>query len=222
MIRLGVLFFAYSLASASALADGIAFSTDGHAWTTGAGSYGKGWGDVGQGISVRAGSTIYIKYYSISRDGNALSYATHGAKWGNWLKVGPALTGSVGNDPANSIILRVDNIGTPQSSARWMNGTGTWGGILFPGAYDFGFDRNALWTRPPLVVQPAERPSWWAALWRPSSLAQTEPESTTGVTVSDSGGTAVLLGCALLSAALLWRGLRRRAAKKQDSTADSR
>lgn len=196
------------------LADGIAFSTDGRIWQAGAGGYGNGWGDVGEGVSVPAGSTVYIKYYSGSRDGSLLNYAAHGAEWGNWRAMGPVLAGNVGRDPGSPVILQVKDIGTSKSAVMWLNGTGTWGGIQFPGAYDFGLQRDALWTRPPLIVRATEAPPWWAAFWRPSGPSKAGPTSPEGVPVPDGGGTALLLGCALLSVALVWCGLRRRGAKR--------
>lgn len=214
LIRLGVCLAACSLAPVIALADGIALSVDGRIWVSGAGGYGNGWGDVGESVSVPAGSTIYIKYYSASRDGNSLRYAAHGEEWGDWLKVGAALAGDVGTSAATPIVLRVDNIGTTSSVVRWMNGKGTWNGIVSPGAYDFGLKRETLWTRPPLIVRAVEPRSWWAALWSPGPSGKMTENSRDGLTVPDSGGTAVLLGCALLTAALLGCALRRRAKKR--------
>lgn len=214
LIRFGVSFTACALASVTALADGIALSADGRRWVAGAGGYGDGWGGVGECLSVPIGSTIYIKYYSASKAGNSFSYAAHGSEWGGWRKTGPVLADGVGNGSANPVILRVDNIGTPKSITTWINGSGTWGGIPFPGAYDFGLDHQALWTLPPLVIRPGGPLPWWAAFWSPSRLGQTNQNLPEGESVPDSGGTAVLFGCALATAALLWRVLRRRVAGK--------
>lgn len=214
LIRLGISLAACSLAPVSARADGIALSVDGRIWVSGAGGYGNGWGDVGESVSVPAGSTVYIKYYSASRDSHSLRYAAHGEEWGEWRNIGVARADDMGSGAANPIILRVDNIGTTSSTVRWMNGKGTWSGILSPGAYDFGLKREALWTRPPLIVRAVEPRSWWASFWRPDQSGKKSANSPAGLAVPDSGGTAVLLGCALLTAALLGYTLRRRAKRR--------
>jgi hypothetical protein len=201
-------------------ADGIALSHDGVTWFAGSGVFGEGWGDVGKGISVPSGATFYAKYYSEAQAELVLHYAPHGTKWGSWHTAGPTLTGNIGNSAASPVILKFQNVGTPSSTVTWMNGSGTWAGIIFPGSYDLALRHDAIWTLPPVTITPpaAQSRSWWRSVFGSSSA-----RSTSGPTsVPDGGGTVLLLGLALLMGAALWYFLNHRRLRAQHSNNQSK
>lgn len=184
-------------------------------WNHGAGDYGEGWGASGKGVTVRQGDTVYIKYYADTA-GGALAYAEHGRTWGWWRTAGPAIEAKVGCGSSNPVILRISNIGTPSSTASWVNGTGTsglWSAFTAPGPYDLGLAEDAQWTNPPLVVR--ER-SLFERLFGPlsSGSAGGGGDKTSNFSeptihdVPEQGGTLALFGAALISLAWLRRKLR--------------
>jgi hypothetical protein len=180
-------------------------------WTKGAGSYGDGWNYTGQGITVRAGETLYIKYYA-SAPNAALYFTEHGRKWGGWLTIGPELNDEVGSSPLEPVILRISHIGTPSSTVTWINGrgkSGIWSGLIAPGPYDLALHGEAQWMRPPIVISEApKRQSFWSKLGELFS-PDSPPDSGGGGgnhSVPDTGETAVLFAVTLLAMA----GVRRR------------
>ena len=199
-------------------ADGIALSPDGITWLAGAGGYGNGWGDVGKGIKIKAGSTLYVKYYSEARTGLPLYHAPHGTKWGSWAAAGPALTGTIGDSPENPVILRFENVGTGKSNATWVNGKGTWMAFPIAGAYDIGLQSDSKWTLPPITIHgQATFKSWFIGLLRSPNSNSENTEGTTSV--PDAGQTGVLLAFALLGVALVWWFSSKRRARGGQNTA---
>ena len=182
-------------------------STDGLIWTKGVGSYGQGWGNTGTGVTVRAGGTIYIKYYSEVED-VTLGYADHGRKSDGWRSVGPVLEDRIGTLPNEPVILRITDAGTRKCTIAWINArgkSGLWNGPQAPGPYDLALHDGATWTVPPLVIQEVpNRPSFWAGIFGGRDVAP-PPRSNLIVSVPDGGATAVLFAFALLSLALLRR-----------------
>lgn len=192
-------------------ADGIALSRDGVTWLAGAGDYGQGWGEVGRGISVESGQTVYIKYYSRNRSGVALHYAAHGTRWGEWSTTGPKIAGPIGSERERPVILKLDHVGTTRSTVTWVNGSGTWSALTSAGVYDLALHDGSRWTLPPLTITAsAESPRGWRALlgW----TDRKEPAGDVrGFSVPDGGGTAALLAIGLLSLVVVWRLRARRA-----------
>lgn len=183
---------------AEARAEGIAVSTDGLIWTHGAGAYGKGWNYAGQGVSVRQGDTVYIRYFS-PNPGVALHFTEHGRRWGGWPTMGPALVESVGLTHDFPVILRISKIGTPESLVTWINGIGPpgqWSAMTAPGPYDLALHGEAKWTLPPIVVKEATKPhGFWAQL---VSWLSPPSEPSDGIaSVPDTGLTAGLLAFSL-------------------------
>lgn len=162
---------------------------------------------MGSGIIVRQGGTLYIKYYSGAGDA-ALNYADHGRKVDGWHSFGPVLADGVGLDINEPVILRISNIGTPESTVAWVNGkgpSGIWSGPTKPGPYDLALHGGAKWTSPPLVITDAsKKPSFWARLLGAPETAPTTPQDSF-VYVPDGGATATLLALALLSLAVVRR-----------------
>jgi hypothetical protein len=201
----------FLLAATLARRDGIALSNDGLIWTKGAGGYGDGWRYTGQGISVRAGETVYIKYYATTANA-ALYFTEHGRKWGGWLTMGPQLIDGIGRSSLEPVVLRISKIGTPECTIAWVNGrgkSGIWSGMIAPGPYDLALHGEARWTLPPIVVSEApKRQSFWAKL---GGLFSPDPPPTGGGggggthSVPDGGATAGLLAFALLTLALVRR-----------------
>lgn len=187
-------------------AEGIAVSTDGLIWTQGAGEYGKGWSHTGQGVSVRQGETIYIRFFS-NMPGTSLHVTEHGRRWGGWRTLGPAVTEEIGSSRDFPIIIRLSKVGTPESTVAWLNGRGTsgiWSGLVAPGPYDLALHGEARWTLPPIIVNPEVKPTgFWAALLNWLKPAEEPPEQS--FAVPDSGATAGLLA---LSLALLLAAAR--------------
>ena len=174
-------------------------------WTKGAGSYGEGWNYTGQGITIRAGETLYIKYYSTTPN-SALYVTEHGRKWGGWPTMGPELTDGIGSSPLEPIVLRVSKIGTPGCTVAWINGPGNpgiWSGPRAPGPYDLALHGEARWMRPPIVVSDAPKhQSFWSMLG--GLFAPDSPPTGGGGgnhSVPERGATAVLFGIALLALA---------------------
>ena len=184
---------------AGARAEGIAVSTDGLTWIKGAGGYGKGWSYTGRGVSVRKGETIYVKFYSAT-PGVALHCTEHGRRWGGWRTMGPALSEDVTASHDLPVILRISNVGTPESAVAWVNGrdtAGTWRGLLAPGPYDLALHGEAKWTLPPIVVSEDLKPQgFWAAFvnWLNPSAEETPGDF---VAVPDTGLSAGLLALSL-------------------------
>jgi hypothetical protein len=195
-------------------------SPDGIVWLPGAGGYGRGWGDVGKGVSVETGATLYIRYYADGGENVSLRYAAHGADWGSWQTIGPALTRTVGNSATNPIILKLSDLGTPRSTITWVNGSGTWHGFNTLGAYDFALRADARWTLPPISITNGSSSSWWRALWRGMrSDANTAPASPNAA-VPDSGASGVLLVIAVIGAAVAWRCVKSRRARTAKPAVD--
>jgi hypothetical protein len=175
-------------------------------WANGAGSYGAGWGKAGRGVTVRQGGTLYVKYYS-GVDDARLSFAEHGAKAVKWRAIGPVLAGGIGNHPGEPVVVKFSNVGTRDSTVVWTNGRGTsgrWSGLPAPGAYDLALHAGAQWTLPPIYVTQDSKPSFWStfvALFRSDRPAATGPT----YAVPETGGTAWLLGAALLALAIVKR-----------------
>jgi hypothetical protein len=195
---------AAALGGTSARADGIAVSTDGLIWTKGAGAYGDAWEVASMGISVRAGGTLYIKYYSDVSDAT-LCYTEHGRKAGAWRTVGPVLANGVGALPSEPVILKISDVGTSKSTVAWINGrgkSGLWPGLRAPGPYDLALHDGAKWTAPPIVVVEApKRPSFWTRLFStPDEMPKRSSEAI--FSVPDEGITAVLFAFALLILAM--------------------
>jgi hypothetical protein len=191
------------LPSAPLRADGVALSPDGVVWSATAGGYGQGWGNVGQGLTIPSGGTLYVKYYSEAAGDTSLYYATHGTEWGSWNKTGPTPSTNVGTSAANPIILKIEHAGTPKSLVTWVNGAGTWRALSAPATYDLALGRESRWTLPPITIQSAPKSkSIWATLFGSDAPPKSEAEVTS---VPDSGATGMLLGIALVSAAILWR-----------------
>jgi MYXO-CTERM domain-containing protein len=188
--------------------DGIALSHDGINWFAGAGGYGPGWGNVGRGISVPKGGTLYLKYYAQMRPGAGLYYANHGAEWGSWSTAGPQPGGSVGDGPGNPVVLKFSRVGTDRATVTWVNGSGIWTALTTPGVYDLALHRDSIWSLPPITISSDHAP-FWPALRR---WFQAEESSTSAsiLSVSDSGGTGLMLGLALAALAVLWRVVHRR------------
>jgi hypothetical protein len=92
-------------------------------------------------------------------------------------------------------------VGMQGSSITWVNGKGAWGGLAFAGHYDLALQRDAVWNLPPVTITtPVESKSWWRLLrGAPAAAPQTGATA-----VPDGGGTAALLGIALVSLALVW------------------
>lgn len=185
-------------------------------WNHGAGDYGDGWGASGKGVTVRQGDTVYIKYYADST-GGALAYAEHGRSWGWWRTAGPAIEAAVGCGSSHPVILKISNIGTPSSTASWVNGSGQsglWSAFTAPGPYDLGLGEDAQWTNPPLVVR--ER-SLLERLFGPfgsgngagggSDKAASFSDATVHA-VPDQGSTLALAAVALLTIAWARRKIR--------------
>jgi FtsP/CotA-like multicopper oxidase with cupredoxin domain len=199
VFRFLILFAAAALAaSAEARAEGIAVSTDGLVWTQGAGAYGKGWNYAGQGVSVRQGDTVYVRYFS-PNPGVALHFTEHGRRWGGWPTMGPQLIDNIGLTHDFPVVLRISKIGTPECTITWLNGRGTsglWSGMTTPGPYDLALHGEAKWTLPPIVVNEAPKPrGFWAQL---ASWLNPPSEPTDGiVSVPDNGLTAGLLAFSL-------------------------
>jgi hypothetical protein len=202
-LQLWVLIATAGLLPAALRADGVALSPDGVAWTAAAGGYGRGWGDVGQGLNVPSDGTLYVKYYSETPGAASLYYATHGTEWGSWNKTGPAPSANVGTSPSNPIILKIEHVGTAKSVVTWMNGSGMWRALSAPATYDLALGKDSRWTLPPITIQgPATSKSIWARLFGPQSRTMAEGEV---ASVPDSGRTGVMLGLALVTLAVVWR-----------------
>lgn len=196
--------------------DGIALSRDGETWLPGAGAYGSGWGDVGEGLRVEAGSTVYVRYFATSEHASRLYYAAHGTRWGAWKEMGPDVGGALRPTRTNPVTLKLTNIGTKDCRVGWVNGDGVWIAITSPGVYDLGLHPEAQWTVPPLTIVAPDKRSWWAALFFPLRIDDYTRDPTV-ISLSDAGGTGVMLGMALVSVLLAKRIIRRRRSRRPPS-----
>ena len=195
-------------------ADGIALSTDGLIWTKGVGVYGDAWGEAGTGISVRAGSTVYIKFYTHSRENPGLFYADHGRREPNWTRKGPELPEDQDHSAGTPVILRITDVGTRKSTIAWINSpqrTGIWAGIKQPGSYDLALHYDAQWTLPPLTVTEDTKPGFWGNLAAWWNADQPAPNNSV-VSVPDQGSSLYLFGFALAMLAAVALRRRRRGA----------
>jgi hypothetical protein len=187
-------------------AQGIAVSEDGKVWLVGVGAYGKGWGNVGRGVSVRTGATLYIKYADLSAAPRALQIASHGSD--KWEPFGPERSTTTGQ-ANDAVILRIDKIGTSQSTATWINGRNTLSrGIIASGAYDLSLGPESTWTLPPIAITP--KTAWWDLPFFHAPAASSIPADPVNASVPDRGPTLLLLAVGLLSAFLCWRFVLRR------------
>jgi hypothetical protein len=199
--------FCCALAASNVLrADGIALSQDGMTWLAGTGGYGKGWGDVGHGITVEAGSTVYIKYYSQKRAPRGLFFAPHGTKWGEWSHTGPVIPVGVGERAESPVVLKFEHVGTTKGTVTWVNGKGSWAGINATGVYDLALQQDAMWTLPPLVI--IRKEPWWKALWPFGGSHASAGADPVSYAVPDHSSTGFLLAISLACLAIFRRGRR--------------